>query len=92
MTNLKKAISYDPTLIESNYKKILSRFVNWIHYFDLDNGGALIKKILNNLPDECEPLRENKNVVRQLKIMLFLKRIKLNIKYARFLKSVIINF
>jgi glycosyltransferase involved in cell wall biosynthesis len=92
MTNLKKAISYDPTLIESNYKKILSRFVNWIHYFDLDNGGAVIKKILNNLPDECEPLRENKNVVRQLKIMLFLKRIKLNIKYARFLKSVIFNF
>jgi glycosyltransferase involved in cell wall biosynthesis len=92
MTNLQKAIQFNPALIESNHKTILSRFVNWIHYFDLDNGGALIKRIFNNLPDECESLRDNKNIIRQLKIMLFLKRIKQNIKNAKFSESVIFAF
>jgi glycosyltransferase involved in cell wall biosynthesis len=92
MTNLQKAIQFDPALIESNHRKILSRFVNWIHYFDLDNGNALIKRIFNNLPDECDSLRDNKNIIYQLKIMLFFKRIKQNIKYAKFSESVIFTF
>jgi glycosyltransferase involved in cell wall biosynthesis len=92
MTNLQKAIQFDPDLIESNHKMILSRFVNWIHYFDLDNGGSLIKRIFNHLPDECETLRDNKNIIRKLKIMLFLKRIKQNIKYAKLSKFVIFAF
>jgi glycosyltransferase involved in cell wall biosynthesis len=92
MTNLQKAVQFDPALIENNHKKILKRFVNWIHYFDLENGNVLIKKILNNLPDECKSLRNRRIIILQLKFMLFLKRVKQNIRYRRFLESAIFAF
>jgi hypothetical protein len=81
LKNLQKAIHYDPTIIENNHKKILTRFVHWIHHFNVDNGGLLIKRIFNNLPDECKSLHKNRSIICKLKIMLLLKRIKQNLQF-----------
>jgi hypothetical protein len=80
--NLKKAIFYDPTIKENNHKKILIRFVHWIYHFNITNSSVLIKRILKNLPKECESLVKNNLIYPKIKIMLFLKRIK---QYMKFL-------
>jgi glycosyltransferase involved in cell wall biosynthesis len=81
MTNLKKAIFYDPTIIENNHKKILIRFVHWIYHFNIPNGTVLIKRILKNLPEECESIEKKNRIIYEIKIMLLLKRIKQYIKF-----------
>ena len=89
LKNLQKAIYYDPTIIENNHKQILTRFVHWIHHFNVDNYGVLIKRIFNNLPDECESLKKNKGVICKLKIMLFLRRIQQNNKFNKFRRKTV---
>jgi glycosyltransferase involved in cell wall biosynthesis len=89
MTNLKKAIFYDPTIMENNHKKILTRLVYWIHHFNIDNGSMLIKRILNNLPEECESLkRKNRRIIHKLKIMLFMLRVLRNINLQKLTEPV----
>ena len=91
MKNLQKAIHYDPTIMENNHKKIVNRFVHWIHYFNVDNGSLLIKRIFKNLPEECESLKTDKRTIHKLIIMLFLKRVMKNINSQGFKKSVSFN-
>jgi hypothetical protein len=92
MTNLKKAICYDPTLIEKNHKKILIRLVYWIHHLNIDNGNVLIKRIMNNLPEECESLKKrHRRIFYKLKIMLFMIRVMQNVKLQKLTEPVFIN-
>jgi glycosyltransferase involved in cell wall biosynthesis len=88
MENLRKALHYDPTVLDNNHKKILVRFVHWIHHFNVDNTGDLIKRIFDNLPEECESLKKNRFIIIRVKILLFLRQIKEHKNFQRFVKPV----